>query len=224
MIKGTTFTIKSMTIPRHITVTGMTPARYYQLKLHIKSILIPGTPALNNNRFADNDNIEAHRQWLSNALEVIGPRFFPTGGSGYCWPEDRNGIYKAVHLVVRELSLKIRSRHQETTASAGAILQEAKDGAGPAGEIDVQDTITLGGEVMQRQGQDGDHGIVMHEQDGRTMGEEMDAAVLGPEDLYVLTMDEVPAGTLDQACGDDIDWDELLDFNPEEPIPGLTFY
>ncbi|RPA88324.1 hypothetical protein L873DRAFT_1503488, partial [Choiromyces venosus 120613-1] len=149
MVRKPISAAKRVTTPKHITVTGMTPARYYQLKLHIKSILIPGTPALNNNRFADKENMEAHRQWLSNALEVIGPRFFPTGGNGYSWPQDQNGIYKAVHLVIRELSLKIRSRHQETTASAGAILQEAKEGAGPAGEInDVQDVVIVGGVIQ----------------------------------------------------------------------------
>ncbi|RPB00600.1 hypothetical protein L873DRAFT_1788952 [Choiromyces venosus 120613-1] len=213
-------------MPKYITITGMTPENYFNLKVHIKTLLLPGTPGFEKKPWGNKESTPIYREWLNQVLDTIGPQFFPEGGSGLVWPTHYEGIYKAIRNVVVDLSWKMRKGYElKMEEETRAVFQapEAEDGepheAGPAGTVDdLGDVIKVSGGVMQTQGQGGDHGIVMHEQDGRTTDEEMDGAVLGLEDLYLLTMHETSTG-LPDLSGEEIDWDELLDFNPEEPFP-----
>ncbi|RPB00595.1 hypothetical protein L873DRAFT_1788949 [Choiromyces venosus 120613-1] len=107
-------TVKTANIPKYITKTGMSVTRYFDLKVYIKSILHPGTPGFKDKRFETAKEVDEYRQWLDHALETIGPRFFPSGGSGLLWPRDYDGIYKAVHMVVRDLSYKLRKAYEKT--------------------------------------------------------------------------------------------------------------
>ncbi|RPB00597.1 hypothetical protein L873DRAFT_1842982 [Choiromyces venosus 120613-1] len=218
MDKSSLSTHKTTKTPKYITVTGMTPTQYYHLKLYIKSILLPGTPALNKQCFETQQSLEVYQQWLNNALEVIGPRFFPVGGSGYIWPTDHERIYKAVHFVVRDLSWKIRKSNQmKMGAGLGADLQNAEDGenhgAGAADAIVVAGVILVD-EEMQTQGKHEDLGIVLQEQGREATDEEMDASFLELQDLLVLMIPEV-ATALPDLVDEEIDWDELLEFNSE---------
>ena len=89
MVRRSPETLRTTKSPKHIAEIGMTREQYFELKVHIKSIILPGTPAFESKRIDSKDQV--YRQWLNNALEEIGPRFFPRGGKGLIWPEERAG-------------------------------------------------------------------------------------------------------------------------------------
>jgi len=86
MMRRTPETIRTSKPPRHIVKIGMTTEEYFELKIYIKSIILPGTPPFEGSRIDSKDVV--YRQWLNNALEVIGPRFFPEGRNELLWPEE----------------------------------------------------------------------------------------------------------------------------------------
>ncbi|RPB00599.1 hypothetical protein L873DRAFT_1805077 [Choiromyces venosus 120613-1] len=78
-------------MPKYIKVTGMTAAGYFDLKVHMKTLLLPGTPGFEKRQFGNKECMDIYRNWLNYALETIGPRFFPEGGSGLIWPGHYQG-------------------------------------------------------------------------------------------------------------------------------------
>jgi len=72
----------------HITENGMTPEAYNELKVYIKSIILPGSPAFEYSGPGNMESKMVYHQWFDNALEEIGPRFFPRDSNGLVWPED----------------------------------------------------------------------------------------------------------------------------------------
>ena len=83
-------TIRNAKIPKHLTKIAMTPEQYYELKVYIKSIILPGSPAFECEHLSSKEIKRTYSQWLKNALEVIGPKFFQEGSKGLVWPEDYN--------------------------------------------------------------------------------------------------------------------------------------
>jgi len=81
-------TIRNAKIPKHITKIAMTPEQYYELKVYIKSIILPGTPAYEYERLSNKESKQIHHQWLNSVLEVMGPKFFQEGSKGLVWPVD----------------------------------------------------------------------------------------------------------------------------------------
>jgi len=73
---------------KRITEIGMTPEAYHELSVHIKSIILPGTLALECSGPGGIESKIVYHQWFDNALEEIGPKFFPRGANGLVWPED----------------------------------------------------------------------------------------------------------------------------------------
>jgi len=103
-----TVTVRSSKMPKHIAKIAMGHEKYYELKVHIKSIVAPGTVPFKCTHFTK-ENKQIYRQWLNNALEEIGPRFFPGGEKGLVWPED----YKAyVFLATSFQSIAVFSLSQ----------------------------------------------------------------------------------------------------------------
>ncbi|CUS12676.1 unnamed protein product [Tuber aestivum] len=100
-------------IPKHITEISMTSDKCYELKVYIKSIVVPGTPAFDCRRLGDRTKKRNYQLWLHNTLKEIGPRFFPSNGRGLVWPKDYDKIYKTVHQVVRVLSIGIRRGYRK---------------------------------------------------------------------------------------------------------------
>ena len=81
-------TIRNVKIPKHLTEFSMTPEQYSDLKVYIKSIILPGSPAFECERISNKEIKQIYHQWLNNALEVIGPKFFQEGWEGLVWPEN----------------------------------------------------------------------------------------------------------------------------------------
>ncbi|KAG0635522.1 hypothetical protein HOY80DRAFT_1093114 [Tuber brumale] len=127
-------TIKNARTPGHITEIGMTSELYYELKVYIKSLIVPGTPAFECERLTSKESKEIYDQLTNNILNDIGPKLFPGGANGLVWPEDRNrfaeeffnrliverwdSIYKAVNQVVRVLSSRIRNKYKKGESRA----------------------------------------------------------------------------------------------------------
>ncbi|CUS12991.1 unnamed protein product [Tuber aestivum] len=122
-------TIKAAKIPKHIIKIGMTPEQYFGLKIHLKSIILPGTPGFEGKRFSSKS---AYREWLNQALREIGPRFFPGGGKGLVWPLDYDRIYGAVNHVIQALSYQIRKDHKKKMERSRVAGGENDNGTGAA--------------------------------------------------------------------------------------------
>ncbi|RPB00581.1 hypothetical protein L873DRAFT_1842974 [Choiromyces venosus 120613-1] len=244
--RSSSSTHKNTKTPKHLASTGISAENYFALKVHVKDILLPGTPGFEGKRF-DKASMDLYRGWLNHALETIGPKFFRAGGSGLVWPGDNKSIYKTVHKVVYELSWKMRKarKMKGTGGGIGAVSQDAEDEAksedkaGPAGDIDVAEAVVeVGGGVVQREALNELAGVEMLEQsqggemivvgqdnqDREATVEEQEEKALGLEQLYILAQPGASTELLDLNGGDYINWDELIDFNPAEPIIGLTFY
>ncbi|PWW73782.1 hypothetical protein C7212DRAFT_330414, partial [Tuber magnatum] len=146
-------TIRKTRIPKHITKISMTPRKYYGLKVYIKSIIVPGTPAFDCKRLGYGNNKKTYHLWLHNTLEEIGPRFFPSGARGLAWPGDYDQIYKAVHQVVRVLSVGIRRNYKkrelraiqrDSDSDETEMAQDDKLLEGAAGgDIDAEEDVTV---------------------------------------------------------------------------------
>ncbi|KAG0136818.1 hypothetical protein HOY82DRAFT_598618 [Tuber indicum] len=150
-------TVRTAKRPKHIADIGMTKEQYFELKVHIKSIILPGTPAFESKRFDSKDTV--YRQWLNNALVEIGPKFFPKDGKGLVWPKDYNRISWAVHQVIRALGFKIKKMYRGAELRAGSSETQG-DGAGMAQEggycetggpddTDVEEDITADEELAR---------------------------------------------------------------------------
>ena len=83
-------TNRNAKIPKYITDIAMTPEQYYEFKVYIKSIVLPGTPAFEFKRLSINDNKQIYSEWLNNALKDIGPKFFSEGANSLVWPKDHD--------------------------------------------------------------------------------------------------------------------------------------
>ncbi|CUS12992.1 unnamed protein product [Tuber aestivum] len=238
MGRKSTETIKTSKTPKYIAETGMTPNQYFDLKVHIKSITLPGTPGFEGKRFSSRESERAYRQWLHNALLQLGPKFFPGGGKGLAWPQDYEGIHKAVHQVVRSLSYKIRKNYAnqvERVSVAGgkawndktkAETPEAGDrcGCGPICDSDVDEgVVMIDKEVGREQNQVEEVTVTkQHHQDREVTEEEMKAAAIGLEDLLDLMRPEV-SPQLPDLTMEDFDWDEVADTEcPELVVRGLS--
>jgi len=103
MVRKIPETVRTSRPPRHIVEIGMTKEQYFELKVYIKSIVLPGTPPFEGKRIDSKDTV--YRQWLNNALEEIGPRFFPKDGNGLAWPEERVGYVVFLSDFIPFLSL-----------------------------------------------------------------------------------------------------------------------
>ncbi|KAG0635523.1 hypothetical protein HOY80DRAFT_1004213 [Tuber brumale] len=214
-------TVRTAKLPKHIAEIGMTNEQYFELKVHIKAIILPGTPAFEGKRFDSKDVV--YRQWLNNALAEIGPRFFPKDGKGLVWPEDYKKILMAVHQVVRALGIKIKKNYR----GAGMRAVEGKTGSA---EVEV---VREGGHY-----EGGDPDDTEMEEDILADEEvvwEMDAADLQLEDLLGLIQPESFAQFPDLE-DEPFDWDEVGDSNtsdamrhlanldqlPPSPVPSLS--
>ncbi|RPA95856.1 hypothetical protein L873DRAFT_1812165 [Choiromyces venosus 120613-1] len=128
---GPNDTVRYARIPKHISAISMTPEQYYGLKVHIKTIVAPGTPAFELNRLGGPNTKRTYHEWLSAALVEMGPKFFPGGAGGLVWPLDYDKIYNAVHQVVRVMSITIRLAHQREQVQGGSVVPGAAPGASP---------------------------------------------------------------------------------------------
>ncbi|KAG0640803.1 hypothetical protein HOY80DRAFT_1021715 [Tuber brumale] len=223
-------TVKTVKTPKHITEIGMTPNQYFDLKVHIKSITLPGTPGFEGKRFASRDSEQVYRRWLDNALLELGPRFFPGGGKGLVWPEDYDGIYKAVHQVIRTLSYKIRKDHRKKmegvmVVEGGTWNDETKveifgDGGGLAGHTDIGEDVVIDEEIGENQKQEKDMMVTeQYDHDKEATEEEIEAAIIELEDLLDLMKPEVFAPLPDLTC-EDFDWGEVADARCPELAAG----
>ena len=68
----------------------MTPEQYSELRVYLKSIILPGSPAFEYECLGNKEIKQIYHQWLNNALKVIGPKFFQEGWEGLVWPENYN--------------------------------------------------------------------------------------------------------------------------------------
>ncbi|KAG0634398.1 hypothetical protein HOY80DRAFT_1005180 [Tuber brumale] len=220
-------TVKNAKIPKHITKIGMASEQYYELKLYIKSIAIPGTPAFEGERLSNKRSKLSYHQWLNNTLKDIGPKFFPEGGNGLVWPEDRDRIYKAVHQVVRILSIRIRKKYhkRELRESGGNGEEMAQDNNLGEGKAAVETDDTSGKEDDMILDEDEKYAQWEEEeekvmalmmamdqlnQDDDTMEEGTDAEPIELEDLLDLMKPEMFTHfpNLDDGY---FDWDEIMD-------------
>ncbi|KAG0635520.1 hypothetical protein HOY80DRAFT_1025041 [Tuber brumale] len=217
-------TVKTAKIPKYITKIGMTPSQYFDLKVHIKSIILPGTPGFESKRFDSRDREQAYRQWLDDVLLELGPRFFPRGGKG---------IYKAVHQLVRTSSYKIRKAHGKEmggvmVVKGGAGNDEAEaglsgDGGGPAGNPGIgKDAVVVDEETGENQKQARETMVTeQDDHDREATEEEMEAAAIELADLLDLMKPEVFA-PLPDLTDEDFDWGEVADLRyPEQVADGL---
>ncbi|KAG0633405.1 hypothetical protein HOY80DRAFT_1006036 [Tuber brumale] len=219
--------------PNYITEIGMASEQYYELKVYIKSIILPGAPAFECNHLGDNESKKAYHQWFNNALEEIGPRFFPQGGAFNGLRLLRyNRIYKAVHEIVQVLSIGIRKDYEKTD-NLGVVERETED----CDEVEmVQDYELYDGEsasdtdfeendepvdVEVAWGEKEDRMIVMGQnyKNRQAMEEGVEAAAIGLEDVLGLMKPEVFAhfSSLAEGC---FDWDEVVgSISPESVSP-----
>ncbi|CUS12677.1 unnamed protein product [Tuber aestivum] len=224
--------------PKRITEIGMTPDKYYKLKVYIKSVVVPGTPAFDFKRLGNGAGNPTYSAWLQKTLEEMGPRFFPNGAKGLVWPEDHNQIYKTVHQVVRALSIRIRKNYKKRELRAakreiGSEEVKMKQDGEPhegtvSGDTDVgEDVVALNEDERYAQWEQEEEKMRaileaadQENQDDDTVEEGMDAEPIELEDLLGLMQPEVFANfpNLDDEY---FDWDEILDPSSPEPIARL---
>ncbi|CUS12675.1 unnamed protein product [Tuber aestivum] len=224
-------------IPKHITKISMTSDKYYELKVYIKSIVVPGTPAFEFRRLGNGTNKKSYYIWLHKTLEQIGPSFFPSGKRGLVWPEDYDQIYKAVHQVVRVLSIGIRKNYYRRNPRAvqkGSsddemeVVQDEEPHGGAAGDTDTEeDFAALDEDVRYAQWEEEEERMReileaadRDNQDDDTVEEGMDAEPIELEDLLGLMRPEVFAH-FPNFDDEYFDWDEILDPSSPEPIARL---
>ncbi|CUS12668.1 unnamed protein product [Tuber aestivum] len=231
-------TTRKSRIPKHITKICMTSDKYYELKVYIKSVVVPGTPAFEFRRLGHGANKKAYHLWLHKTLEEVGPRFFPSGVRGLVWPEDYHKIYKAVHQVVRVLSIGIRKKYYRKNlrpaqgGSSDDEIEMAQDEE--AHERETSDDTDTEEDVMaldederyaQWEQEEEKMRVILaaadrENQDDDTVEEGMDAEPIELEDLLGLMKPEVFAN-FPNVDDEYFDWDEILDPSSPEPIARL---
>ncbi|KAG0130844.1 hypothetical protein HOY82DRAFT_539794 [Tuber indicum] len=224
-------TVKTVKIPKHISEIGMTPSQYFDLKVHIKSITLPGTPGFEGKRFDNRDSEQVYRQWLDSVLLEIGPKFFPGGRKGLVWPEDYNGIYKAVHQVVRTLSYKIRKDHGKEMEGVMEVeggtendetgVEMSGDGDGPAGNADIgKDVMVIDQEIEESWEREKEEMVTeQYGRDQEATEEDFETAAIELEDLLDLMRPEVFA-PLPDLTDEDFHWGEVADSRCPELAAG----
>ncbi|KAG0634797.1 hypothetical protein HOY80DRAFT_1096573 [Tuber brumale] len=229
MAQNSLKTIRTAKTPKHIIEISMTPEKYYELKVYIKSILLPGTPPLECKRLDIGDNKRVYRQWINNALEEIGPKFFPGGrGKGLVWPEDHVGIYKAVHQVVRALSIGMRNNYKKNRGLMAVEecinsdeMEMAQDDADVEGVVPAPVDKKVSKEAQKKE-------IMVtitdqDDQDEEDMEEGMNAPAIELEDLLGLKIGPEMLAHLPDLAEEDFKWEEIMDLNSPEPIARLLF-
>ncbi|CUS12669.1 unnamed protein product [Tuber aestivum] len=224
-------------IPKHITEISMASDKYYELKVYIKSVVVPGTPAFEFRRLGHGANKKSYHLWLHNILEEVGPRLFPSGVRGLVWPEDHHKIYKAVHQVVRVLSVGIRKgyyRRNPRAVQRGSsddeieMTQDGEPHEGEAGDTDTEEDVAVLDEderYAQWKQEEEKMRVILaaadqENQDDDTVEEGMDAEPIELEDLLGLMKPEVFAN-FPNVDDEYFDWDEILDPSSPEPIARL---
>ncbi|CUS12678.1 unnamed protein product [Tuber aestivum] len=218
MVRTHIETVRTGKLPKHITEIGMSAEQYYHLKVYIKGIILPGTPAFDSNPFDSKDII--YRQWLKIALEKIGPKFFQKGQNKLVWPEDSYGISNAVHQVVRNFSFKIKKKYKtaglrapRSRAEGGKaeMAQDGKHGEGGGSDTDVAEDATRADTDVAEDATRADQEV----------GLEMDTADI--EFKYLLSLMKPEAFTqfpdLDDEC---FNWDEVEDSNTQDSVRHLA--
>ncbi|CUS12670.1 unnamed protein product [Tuber aestivum] len=229
--RGTT---RKARITKYITGISMSSDKYYELKVHIKSIVVPGTPAFEFRRLGHGTNKKSYYLWLHKTLEEIGPRFFPSGARGLVWPEDYDKIYKVVHQVVRILSAGIRKDYYRRNpravqrGSSDDEMEMAQDGElheGEAGDTDTEEDVVAldeDGRYAQWEQEEVKMRVILEardqeNQDDDTVEEAMGAEPIELEDLLGLMKPEVFAN-FPNVDDEYFDWDEILDPSSPEPV------
>ncbi|PUU73706.1 hypothetical protein B9Z19DRAFT_1134600 [Tuber borchii] len=231
-------TIRNTKIPKHLTKIAMTPEQYYKLKVYIKSIILPGTPAFEYEHLSSKEIKQIHHQWLNNALEMIGPKFFQEGSRGLVWPKDYNKIYKVVHQVVRASSIGIRKNYKKKELRAireGAgdnEMEMTHDGhydgkdADDTDDTDVKEDVILDEDekYAQWEGEEKMMAVLMatdQESLVKNMIKGMGAEPIELEDLLGLMKPEVFAHfpNLDNEY---FNWDEIMDPSSPESVSHLS--
>ncbi|KAG0128091.1 hypothetical protein HOY82DRAFT_612524 [Tuber indicum] len=216
--------------PNYATEIGMTPEQYHELKVYIKSIILPGTPAFGCTRLGDKESKKAYHQWFNNALEEIGPKIFPKGGKGLVWPEDYAGIYMAVHEVVQILRIGIGGgcgEGDDFEAVEGETkgcdeMEMAEDDGLSEGESADDTDLEEDDEIVDEQiAQDEQENQMMMGEDYRNrlaMEEGVETDTIG---LLGLTKHEVFAHfpSLAEGC---FDWDEVVGSISPESVRHLA--
>ncbi|KAG0129959.1 hypothetical protein HOY82DRAFT_610102 [Tuber indicum] len=229
MAKNSPNTIKTAKTPKHIIEISMTPEKYYELKVYLKSILLPGTPPVECKRLDIGDNKRVYRQWINNALEEIGPKFFPGGrGKGLVWPEDHVGIYKAVHQVVRALSIGVRNNYKKNGGLVAVEEHINRDEMGMAqGDSDVEGVVEAVDKEVSKETQKDEVMAIMTNQDDQnedSLEEWMDAPAIELEDLLGVKIGPEMFAHIPDLAEDNFDWEEIMDWNSPEPVRYLTIY
>ncbi|CUS12667.1 unnamed protein product [Tuber aestivum] len=225
-------------IPKHINKISMTPDKYYELKVYIKSVVVPGTPAFEFRRLGHGANKKAYHLWLHKTLEEAGPRFFPSGKGGLACPEDYHKIYKAVHRVVRALSIGIRKSYYRRNpravqgGSSDDEVEMAQDEEAhereTSDDTDTEEDVVVLDEderyAQWEQEEEKMRAILAsadrENQEDDTVEEGMDAEPIELEDLLGLMKPEVFAN-FPNVDDEYFDWDEILDPSSPEPIARL---
>ncbi|PUU73151.1 hypothetical protein B9Z19DRAFT_1164626 [Tuber borchii] len=194
MVRRSPETVRTTKLSKHITEIGMTAKRYFELKVYIKSIILPGTPAFESKRIDSKDQV--YRLWPKNALQEIGPRFFPRGGNGLVWPEERARISRAVHQVIRALAAKIKLNYKVELVVAGNGtgdgVEMARDNehyeGGDADDTDPEEDVVMADEKVlpEEQGNGVMIMIDQNDQAEKRMEEEMETTAIELEGLFAL--------------------------------------
>ncbi|PUU73705.1 hypothetical protein B9Z19DRAFT_1134599 [Tuber borchii] len=229
-------TVRNAKIPKHLTKIAMTPEQYYELKVYIKSIILPGTPAFEYEHLSSKEIKQNYHQWFKNTLEVIGPKFFQGGSKGLVWPEDYNRIYKAIHQVVRALSIGIRKSYKKKEVRAvhegagGNEMEMTQDhdhyDGKDADDTDEEDVILNEDEkYAQWEGEEEKMMAMMmgmsQENQVKDTSKGMDVEPIELEDLLGLMTPKMFAHFPD-LDNEYFDWDEIIDPSSPEPVSHLA--
>ncbi|KAG0637645.1 hypothetical protein HOY80DRAFT_971944 [Tuber brumale] len=230
MAKKSLGTTRKTRVPKHITKIAMTPEQYYELKVYIKSLILPGTPAFEYKRLSSHKNKQIYREWFKNALEDIGPRFFPSGTRGLAWPEDYAHIHHAVHQVERALSIGIRRNYEkrefravqrETGSEGMEMAQDDELNEGAAGDTDAEEGAMMLGEKQKYAQWEQEKVVVamdQENQDDDTMEEEINAEPIELEDFLDLMMKPEVFANFPNLDDEYFDWAEVVDPKCPEPV------
>ncbi|RPA95854.1 hypothetical protein L873DRAFT_1791958 [Choiromyces venosus 120613-1] len=82
-----------LTYPKTI---AMTTEKYYDLKVYIKTIILPGTLPFESGRSTNPASKGGYQKWIKSELRLIGPRFFPRGAERLVWPKDYDDCWEGV--------------------------------------------------------------------------------------------------------------------------------
>ncbi|KAG0130843.1 hypothetical protein HOY82DRAFT_648006 [Tuber indicum] len=221
-------TIRAAKAPKHIINIGMSPDEYFELKIHIKSIVVPGTPGFEGKR---SRNKVEYRRWLGQALEEIGPKFFPGGGKRLVWPVDYDRIYGAVDQVIQALGYKIRRDHKKVEGlevdkgeknDEMGMVENGEHCEGGLDDTNIdEDAFMIDPEFAQEKKQVMEISAMgQNDVDGEAAGAKMEPEMEpGPtelEDLFDLLRPEVFAEFPDLA-DEHFDWAGITDSQRPEP-------